>query len=74
MKYDLVQQLKRMNDNYPQSHADYDTHFLFVLAKAVFVKKDLEFCSQFSSIGKFDKQRLKLVKGNTHDTVSSINM
>lgn len=70
LKYDLVQQLKRMNDSYPQSHADYDTHFLFLLAKAVFAKKELKSCSSSSSLVKFDKQRLKLVKGSFHDSFS----
>lgn len=49
IKMDLIRLLKKMNDNYPSSHQDFDEKFLFHAMQAIFSSGEMKACWELKS-------------------------
>lgn len=61
IKYQIIELLKKFNDNYPQSSLDYDKKNLYHLLRAVFSCKDLKACGKKESVVCLPVHREKIV-------------
>lgn len=62
VKLETIKSLKRMNDIFPASTADYDSIFLRLLLKDVFSRKELIQCGRTMLINGLGVRKLKFAK------------
>lgn len=60
----MVDQLKKMNSNFPKTSVDYDSEFLRHLLNEVFTKQELKDCGKSSKIRNLKREKLQLAKGS----------
>lgn len=59
----MVETLKKMNQNYPNSHEDFDEQFIFLAAGGIFTRAELKICSDSKTLRKLKAANLKFLKG-----------
>lgn len=63
LSLNLVNVLKKMNSNYPESSADFDMGFITRLLGGIFRKGELEKCAKLSSLKSLNRPKLTFAKG-----------
>lgn len=63
IKLEAVQLLKKLNDNYPHNHEDFDEKFLFEAMRAIFTEVEIKQCFESKSLKSIYGSKFKLYKG-----------
>lgn len=63
LKLKDVQLLKKMNENYPSCHADYDEKYLYRALVAIFSKNEIKLLANTNSLKTIYGKKYKFLKG-----------